>query len=41
MTEEQKEILINAYKAYRSGEITKEQYQDIRYMLSQEMMESK
>jgi hypothetical protein len=40
MTTEQIEILINAYKALRAGEITPEQYQDVRRTLLDELMES-
>ena len=40
LTPEQTEIIINAYKDMRTGEITPEQYQDVRRMIMDELVEA-
>lgn len=39
MTDEQTEILSNAYAAFLDGEIDADQYQDVRRMIADELME--
>ena len=38
MTEEQTEIIVNAYAAFLSGEIDRDQYQDVRRMIADELL---
>ena len=39
MSDEQTEILLNAFRAWRKGEITEEQYTDVRRMIADELLE--
>lgn len=39
MTKEQHEIIINAYRAFLNNEIDYDQYQDVRRMILDELME--